>query len=225
MLGAHGDLHRVVRIAADPLNIRKGGAGDHEAAILHPGVLQLLAALGQAVAVHGNQGQLLILHLKEGTGVDGAHVVIRHGEDGLVDHAAQDLLGQGYGIEHVHHRHFRIVLRADAHEVIFALSALYLDAVVIVHGNGHDPVGHTADHLAEETGADHDGAGLDHVRLQIGIDPFFQVVAGDLHVVLGFDQQPFQRGNGALGRRRAGGNGAGRLQQTLFTGKFHILSS
>ena len=211
MLGANGDLHRIFPIAADALNVREGGAGHHKAAVFHPSLLQLFAALGKPVAVHGDQGQVLPLHLKEGAGVDGAHVRVRHGENGLVDHAAQHRLGQLNGVQHVHHRHFRVILGADAHEIELALAAAHLDAVVCIRGDRHDPVGQTADHLAEEAGAHDDGAALGHIRLNIGIDPFLEIVTGDLHIGLGLDQQSLQRRNGALGSGSPGGDGAGGL--------------
>ena len=211
MLGAHGDLYRIFSIAADALNVREGGAGHHKSAVFHPSLLQLLAALGKPVAVHGDQSQILSLHLKEGTGVNGAHVCVRHGENGLVDHAAQHRLGQLNGVQHVHYRHFRVILGADAHEIELALAAAHLDAVVCIRGDRHDPVGQTADHFSEEAGAYDDGAALGHIRLDIGIDPFLEIVTGDLDVGLGLDQQSFQSGNGALGGGSPGGNGAGGL--------------
>ena len=225
MFGSHGNLHRILRIGADALDIRQGGAGHHEAAVLHPGLFQLFAALGQPIAVHGDQGQLVPLHLKQRAGVDGAHVGVRHGEDGLVDHAAQHALGQLHGVDAVHHRHFRVILGADAHKVEFALAAADLDAVVQIRADGHDPVGQAADHLAEEAGSHHDGAALGNVGLDIGIDAFLQVIAGYFHIGPGLDQKTLQRGDGAFGGGGAGSDGAGGLEQSLFAGKLHDRSS
>ena len=225
MLGADRDGYDIVSLLADAFNVGQSGARHHKAAVLPLAVLQRLAALGQTVAVHGDQRQLAAVLFKERAGVDRAHVAGGDGKDGLVDHAAQRLLRQAQGVETLHARYFRIFLRVHAHEGELAAAALDVDAVAVVDAEAHKAVRQLADHLAQKTGADNDGARLRDVRRDRGIDALLQVIAGDFQTVLRLQQQTLQRLDRAFGGSRAGGRGDGGLQKVLFTGKLHIDSS
>ena len=185
----------------------------------------LLGALGQTVAVHAHQRQHILADLKESAGVDGAGVVGGHGEDGLVDHAAQDVLGDGDVVHAVHVGHLGEIRRVDADEVKFTAAALDRDVHVLVGAETDDAVGQAAQHLAQEAGAHDDGAALRHVGLHAGVDALAQVVAGHAQAQIGLQQQPLQRGDGALRGGGTGGNRAGLLQQIFLTEKIHLISS
>ena len=171
MLAADGDAHLAL-LAADTLHVAQRAAGNDEAAFLQLPILDILTALGEAVSVHGNHGQALVLHVEERAGIDGAHVGRGDGEDGLIDHAAQGVLRQADRIQAVHAGHFRVIGGGHAHEVIVAAAAFDVDVIVIVGAHGDDAVRQAADHLAEEARADDHGARLLHVRLDCGINAF-----------------------------------------------------
>ena len=199
MLCAHCYAHTVLRVAADALDIGKGGAGNHKTAVFHIFAFDLLAALGQTVAVNGNQSQLAVLYFKEGAGVDGAHIAVGHGKNRLVDHGFQQLLGQVYMVQAVHAGHFRIIVCADSHEVKLAFSAFYIDVVVFIGADADNAVRQAADHFAEKPRSHNNGAGLLDIRADIGVYAFFQVVAGNSHICVRLDQQTFKSRDRAFG--------------------------
>ena len=223
MLLAHtdGDL-ALLLVGADLLDVTQRAAGHDEGAAFKAGIVQLLGSAREAVAVHGHQGQPVFFDLKERAGIDGAHLVGGDGEDGLVDHVLQHVLGQAYGVDGIETRQLRVILRADAEDVELALAALDGDIVLFVCGDGDDPVGQAADHLAEEARAYDDDAALGDIGLNAGYDALLEIVALDVEFILATDLQALQRRDRALGGRSAGGDVAGSLQQIFFTAEFHM---
>ena len=222
MLLAYADGNpALLLIGADFLHVAQGAAGDDKRAALEPGVFQLLGPSRKPVAVNGDEGQALLLHLEEGAGVNGAHLIRGDGEDGFVDHILEHMLGQAHGVERVEAGQLGIILRADAEDVELALPAFDGDVVLFVGGNRDDPVRQAADHLAEEPCPDHDGAALDDVGFQRGYDGLLEIVAFDGQLILAADLQTLQRGDGTLGSGGAGGDAAGRLKKIFFAAEFH----
>ena len=217
MLGADGDGDLAVLVGADALDIAEGAAGHDEAAVLHVSLFDLFAALGQTVAVDRDEREHVAADLKERAGVDRARVGGRDGENGLVDHAAQDALGNGDVVHAVHDRHFGEVRRGDADKVELAAAALDRDVEIGVGRDRDDAVRQTAQHLAEKARADDDRALFGDVRLDAGVDALAQVIARDGQPQVGLQQKSLQCGDRALGGGGARSNGAGRLDQVFFT--------
>ena len=93
----------------------------------------------------------------------------------------------------------------------------YVDSACFGDGEENHAIGHTADHLTEKAGVDHDPAHDVHIGLHIGVYGLFQVVAGDAETVPGGDQQTFKSGVGAFGGSGSCGYGNCILQNMLFT--------
>ena len=73
-------------------HLTQGGTGNYKGEGLRPlGSFHSLPAQRQTVAVHRHQGQAGLVHFKEGTGVDGAALIVTDGEQGLGDHPRPDL--------------------------------------------------------------------------------------------------------------------------------------
>ena len=132
------------------------------------------------------------------------------------------MLGQAHGVDGIEARQLRVILRADAEDVELALAALDGDIVLLIGGDGDDPVGQAADHFAEQARAHDDHAALGDIGLNAGYDAFLEIVALDVKFILTTDLQALQRRDRALGGRSAGGDIAGSLQQIFFTAEFHM---
>lgn len=81
----------------------------------------------------------------------------------------------------------------------------------IVGGQGHHIVGQTSDDVAKEARGEDDAAWLGNVSGDGSADAGFQVVTGQVQLLLRFQQHPLQSGDGAFGRHRSGGDGDHRL--------------
>ena len=152
--------------------------------------------------------------------MDGAALVGGDGKQGLGDHAAQDVAGQLHRVLILHQRQIREILGIGAHDVEFAHAALDVDHVILC-GNTDHIVGKAADNVAEQVGAQHQGARLGHVGGDDGADTCGKVVAGQPQLVCGVDQNALQSGDGAFRADRTGGNGDGALKERFFAGEFH----
>ena len=96
--GPLADGHRSLA-GADFFHLAQSGAGDHKGEGLGPiNFIHSLPAQGQPVAVHRHHGEPILIHLKQGAGVDGAALVVADGEQGLGNHGTQHALFQGKGV-------------------------------------------------------------------------------------------------------------------------------
>ena len=223
--GALVDRHGLVGLPADLFHFAQGSAGDHE---LKGAVLlgDRFPAKSQTEAVHGNQGQTVLVHHEEGAGVDGTALVLADGEDGLADHGTEGLLGDLQGVLVFHVGQLREVLGVDAHEVELTHAAGDVDLQVFLLEND-GVVCHLADDLTEKAGGQDHGAGFLDICLNGGTDAGLLVVAGNENVagVLGLQQEALQGRNGALGGDCPGGSHNGALKKRFLTGKFHGITS
>ena len=225
MLRADVYQHGVLAVRADAADVLQGGAGDDEAEPVAAAALQLFAPQRQAVAVHGDDGKLAAAYLEHAAHVDGAALVGGDGEYRLVYHRFERLLREGDGLRLVHLRQLGVLGGVDGDEVIGAAAALHLDGVLAVHLHGDDAVRQAAEHLREQPGVEHGGAGALYLRLDGGVDALLEVVARQAHAGAGLDEQALQRGDRAFGRGRARGGGGGGLYEVLVAGKFHVRAS
>ena len=215
----HGD--HILGVGADLLHLVQGAARRHKLEGAAVDVLQRFAPQRQTEAVHGHHGQPLVADLEQHAGMDGARLVQGHGEAGLVDHGLQRALLQRDGVLVVHLRHFRIVVGTQADHLEVRVAAGELHVELLVRVEHHRVVGHTADHVAEQLGVQHDAAALADVGLHLGADAGLHVVARQAQAVLRLQKDTLQRGDGAFGRHRAGHSVHRLLQKRLLTGKSH----
>ena len=217
------DQAGLLAVAADLLHLAQSRAGDYKGEGVPLLALQALLTQGQTVAVHRYHGQRVLLHLKEGAGMDGTALVGGDGEDGLANHGAQGSpldfkavgillhLGQGGELGGI-----------GGQDVEFAHAALDVDGVVL-GGEDHHVVGQLADDVPEQAGGEDQGAGLGDLGVQGGTDSGLQVVAGQTQVISGLQQDSLQGGDGALGSHSPAGGRDGGLEQSFLAGKFHVV--
>ena len=151
--------------------------------------------------------------------MDGAVFVGGNGEGRLVDHGFQDALLNGEGVLVVHLGHFGVVVGGQTQNLKPRVAAGERDHELFVGGKHDDVIGHFADNVPEQAGAEHDAAALPNIGLQAGADAGLHIVARQGQHVVALQQQPLQRGNGAFCGDGAGGGVHGKLQQRLFAGK------
>ena len=210
---------------ADALHLAEGGAGHHEGeALVLANIFQFFPSQSQAVAVHRDHGELAVLHLKEGAGVDGAALVVADGEESLGNHGTQHALLQDHGILLLHRGQLGEFLGVGTQDVEFAHATFNVDHIVL-GGENHHVIGHFADNFAEQAGGEDQGAGLLDLGGDGGLDSGLQVIAGEAQAGVRLDEDALHGGNRALGGYRPGGCGNRSGKQRLFTGKFHGCSS
>ena len=142
-----------------------------------------------------------------------------HGEAGLVDHSLQRPLTNIHGKLVIHLRKLRVIVGRQADDLEAGVTAGKMNRQLVVSVEHNNVVGHLADHLAEQTGAEDDTAGRLDLSVHAGADAGLHVVAGQGQGVPALQQDPLQGRNGAFGGHRPGGSVDGALQQRLLTGK------
>ena len=218
---ALGHRHHVVGVGAYFLYLIQGGAGGHELEGPAVDVLQRFAAQRQTEAVHRHHGQSLVADLKQGAGVDGTGLIDGNSKAGLVDHGLQRPLLQCDGELVVHLRQLRIVVGAEAGKLEAGIAAVQLHVELVVCLKGHHIIRQAADHLAEQSGVQHDVPCLGHCGLYRGAYAGLHIIAGQPQSLAALQQDTLQRRDGAFSRHRPRHCGHRLLYKCLFTGKFH----
>ena len=220
---AEGDGRESVDVLADLLDLveRSAGRDEGERAALDP--LERLTAKRQTEAVDRDDGQTVVADLEELAHVNGTGLVRGDGEGGLLDHGAQRLFRQGYGILLLDLRQLRKVGGGEGENVEVGIAARKMDHELFIGREGDHIVGHTADDVAEQARGEDQLTALLLLNGKAGADAGLHIVAGDgQHTVAALEQETLERGNGAFRGDRAGGGGDGVLKKELFAGKFHI---
>ena len=203
-----GDDHLVLA-GADLLDLAQGGTGHHEVELV--GAFQTgdaLAAQSQTIAVHADHGQLAVLHLEQGAGMDGAALVVGDGEESLGDHGAQGGLTDIDVALGLNAGQLGELLGIGGQNVELAHAAFDIDHVA-VGGKDHDIIGHLAHDLAEQSGRQNKGTLLLDLGGDGGLNTGLQIIAGELQLIAGLHQNTLHRSDGTLHGNGAGGDGNG----------------
>ena len=221
MLGTQGKGGALLAVHQDFFHFLEACGGNHEAHGPAGASLGVVAAAGQAEAVHGHGGDSLLGDLKLDAGVDGPGLVLGHGEDGAGDQLLQLALGNPDGPAGVHVRQLRVIIGALGGDGEGGVACPDGHLVILVHHHGDGTLGESSDDVTEELGREDALAGVGHLGLHVVGDGGFHVIAGEAQTVSRPAEDTLDDGKAALG-----GHGAARNVQTLnqhifFTGKTH----
>ena len=223
MPGALGDGCGFLCIGADFFHFGEGGARHNKGKFFRTFFFfDVLTPQGQAIAVYRDHGKAILIHLKEGTGVDGAAFIVADGEDGLGDHGFQFILGNGKGILVLNSGKFWKFLRVRAQDVEFAHTAFDVDHIIF-GGKDHNVVRELTNDLPKETSAQDQSAARLDIGGNDGADTSFQIIAGEAQFLIGFQKDAFQSGNGALWRHCAGSCADRRLKECFSQENFMLV--
>ena len=166
---------------------------------------QLLLADGvflpdrEAVAVDADEADLPAADLKERAGVDRLGVGLRDGEDRLPDHALEQRLRERDAALIADRGEIGVFVRGNADDREFARAALDSGDVLVVHGDLHGVARQAAHNVAEEAGAQHDGAFLRAGGLDRRRHAEFEIIAAQRELCArGPQENALERGNGGF---------------------------
>ena len=180
----------------------------------------------QPVAVHRHDRDALVLDLKQAAGVHRAREILACRKDRAGDHLAQLRLRDADALVGFHVRQLRVIVGAGRRDGKRRDTAADGNLEIFVHLHAHRIVRQLADDVKEQPRGHDARARLGDVGVQTHGDARFQIVARqhDLHAAR-LQQDPLQRGDGALLRHRARGDGDRRDEPDFFTGEFHFSTS
>ena len=154
--------------------------------------------------------------------MDRAAFIGRDGKSHLLNHAPQHLLLHRNGIFILNLRQIRVICGRQAQNVKIRITAGDMDHHFFISGKGDHIIGHPADDVTKQPGVQHDIAAFHNVGENVGANTGLHVVTADGQIaVSGFQQETFQRRNGALLGNGPAGDGNRVLEENFFTGKFN----
>ena len=222
MAAAQADGGQVFAVGSHLLRLGEGRAGGHEGGGDLRLLVQLFPPLGQAVAVHAGDGQFPAGDLEQAAGVHRAALVGADGEKGLPDHALELLFLDAEGILRVHAGQLGEFVGGDGHDLKIAHAAGQLHQKVRVGVEADGALRHFPHDLPQEAGIEDQPSLGENIRIHLGADAGFQIVAGEGQFRPGrLKKDAFQSGDGALQSHGAGGDGDGVEQQAAVTVEFH----
>ena len=153
--------------------------------------------------------------------MDGAGLILGHGEDGAADEGFQGVLGDADAAALAHIGQVGVIVGVFGGDGEGCEAGADGHLVGLVHHHGDRALGQPADDVAEELGGEDADAGIGDFRGDLIGDGGFHVVAGEAQHMTGPAEDALDDGEAGLLSHGAGGDIQSLNQHAFFTGKTH----
>ena len=181
----------------------------------------MIGAPCQPEAIHRHSSDGIIGDLELHAVVDGACLIVRHGEDGAGDKLFEFVLRNADGVAAADIRQVGVFVGGFCADGKGGVAGADGHMVLLVHHNGDGSFGQAANDVTEQLGEDALALVGDIGGNLIG-NGSFHIVAGKGDAAASLTENTLDGRQGAFLRHSAPGNVQPLQKQTFFTGKSHI---